>query len=281
MNTANNYPPRVKSIYAYLREAIRFYDTDNPSVARISFVIQLIVIFGGYLLAGPYAQDFYSGLEQIGNNGFDISQINSQAYIAMLNSSAVIVAIMTAIRIITYFVSLFYGIWYYHGLTQPSLSGRERASIFFSRLPKIILFNIIFYIVFYFIAIVSLVATGVLAYILPVFSVLSLIIPLVLLVINTLFIFKDLLIVEFDPGILRTAKKSLEVTKGCRKNIVLNALWLMFLRWILTALSIEMQNQLLALFVMSFLEVIFLLVFQRLTALMFVDAAGIGQNVQK
>ncbi|NLU51896.1 MAG: hypothetical protein GXX10_03400 [Clostridiaceae bacterium] len=281
MDISNNRPPRVKSIYAYLKEALRFYDTDNPRVAQISFVIQLFVIFGGYIMMGPYARDFYSMLEKIGTSGFNLSLINSEAYKAMINSAVNIMAIMAAIRVITYFVSLFYGVWYYHGRVQPSLSGKERASVFFKRLPKLIFYNFVFYAVFFIIAIVCLTATEILAYIFPLFAVLTIMMPIIFLIIDTLFIFKDLLIVEFDSGFFRTIKKSLDVTKGCRKNVVVNALWLLFLRWILNALSMDMQNQMLALFIMSFMEVIFLLTFQRLTVLMYIDAASLEQNAQK
>jgi hypothetical protein len=45
--------PKVKSIFFYLKDVVRFYDTDKPAIARIIFVLELLVMFGGTTLPCP------------------------------------------------------------------------------------------------------------------------------------------------------------------------------------------------------------------------------------
>ena len=40
---------RVKPIFFYLKESLKFYDLDRPIVSQAVFVIILAVVFGGYV----------------------------------------------------------------------------------------------------------------------------------------------------------------------------------------------------------------------------------------
>lgn len=277
---------RVKSIYAYLKDSIKFYDIQNPLVAQISFVVQLAIIFGGYAFARPYTEEFFKTFEQISVNlqsqlevkPFDISFLNSDNIMNMLNSLSTIFLILVAINSLAFIVSLFYGTYYYYSLTHPSMEGSERVTIFFRRLPKIIIFNILYYSAFA-IVVGSLILITVIAIaIIPFLSFLISVFPLAIMVFNTMFIFKNFLIIEFDVGIFRNFKKALDITKGCKKNVIINGLWPLCMGWLLSTFAVDIQNPMLSLFITAFFEVIILMISQRLTVLMFIDAASLERH---
>ena len=89
------------------------------------------------------------------------------------------------------------------------------------------------------------------------------------------------MILEFDVGIIRNFKKSMDITKGCKKRIVFNGLWPHSMTLILSTLAVDIQNPMLSLFIVAFFEVIILLISQRLIALMFIDAASLERHDNK
>jgi hypothetical protein len=91
-------------------------------------------------------------------------------------------------------------------------------------------------------------------------------------------VFKDLLIIEFDVGIFRNFKKSIDLTRGNKKQIIMNMMSLYILGWLLNMFSIDVNNALLALFISVFMESIIMIVTQRLSVLMFLDAASLERK---
>ena len=65
------------------------------------------------------------------------------------------------------------------------------------------------------------------------------------------------------------------------RSVIFNGLWPHFLGLILGTLAMDVKNQILALFIFAFFEVIVLLISQRLTALMFIDAASLERKDKK
>ncbi|MCX7772416.1 MAG: hypothetical protein N2376_04810 [Clostridia bacterium] len=289
MDNRLNPNSKVKPIYYYLKESLKFYDMEKPVVAQIIFVIQLAVIFGGYVFAMPYTQAFFKNFEQINtklqtqltSGAFDLNFLNSDLYINTMNAFFTMLMIIFAIKALSFLVGLFYGTYYYFGMTHPAKTGLQRAGVFFSRLPKLILFNVLFYIAFYFGIMLLVLTLGVATMIIPIFSVLTILLPVAVLALNTLFLFKDLLIIEFDIGIFRNFKKSLELTKNSKKNIIMNALWPLCISWLISIFAIDINNAMLSTFIASFLEVITIMVSQRLTSLMFLDAASLERLDKK
>ncbi len=289
MDNASNNTCRIKPVYAYLKESIKFYDIQNPLVAQIAFILQLAILFGGYVFTRPYMQEFTIAFEQVNvmlieqleTRNFDITLISSDIYVKMISSFVMVLLVFFIIKALSFIISLYYGANYFYGLTQPSMKGSQKTIIFFKRLPKILLFNILFYIAFYFVVMVLVLATGILAMIVPFLSILTLALPLVILALNTVFIFKDLLIIEFDVSLFRNFKKTLDLTKGCKKRVILNGLWPLCVGWLLSLFAVDIQNPIMSLFIAAFLEVIILLVSQRLTTLMFIDAASIERHDEK
>jgi hypothetical protein len=276
----------VKPISEYFRESVKFYDMDKPEVAQTVFVLLLAVIFGGYLLARPYILDLYTYYEQIyvklqGNLSLD--KLNSTVfapdiYNALAQSFLRAFLIIFSIRAVSFLVSMFYGSWYYFSKTSPEMSGMKRTSVFFSRLPKLIIFNIIFYLAYCVVSIVLLLFFVIATAFVPVLYVITALLPLGFMIVNILFVFKDLLIIEFDVGVFRNFKKALDLTRGNRKLIIMNMMCVYALEWLLSLFSIDINNAVLALFISAFIECIILLISQRLTALMFIDAAALERK---
>ncbi|HOK43657.1 MAG TPA: hypothetical protein PLD49_08330 [Thermoclostridium caenicola] len=278
----DNQPRKVRLINAYFKESIKFYDLDRPVVARVIFVLLLGVLFGGYLLARPFVFDLYTQYEQLFirlQENMSLDSLNSVlfasgAYETIARSFMYVALIFLGIRVLTFFISLFYGSWYFFGLTNPQMSGAQRTSVFFARLPKIILFNLLFYAAIYVVVAVMVVAT---VYV-PGLAVFTALLPMVILIVSTLYVFKDLLIIEFDVGPVRNFRKSLELTRNSRKYVISNMMSLYALGWLLNLFSMDVENAALALFISAFLESMLKLITQRLSVLMFIDAASLERK---
>lgn len=280
---------RIKPVYAYLKESIRFYDLDQPLVAQIIFVLQLAVVFGGYVLARPYSEKFFLYYEQVSNKltgqiesgHYDLSFLSSDLAINLMSALISMMLIYIASKAIAYLFGIFYGAYYFMSLTRSDSSPARRIADILIKYPKLIAFNILFYSAFALVTVLLFFAIGIASFIIPLFIVISPLLPFAVLVFDTLFIFKNLLIIEFDTGVFKNFKKSLDITKGCKKRIIVNGLWPVFLGFILSTLSMGIDNPLLSLFILAFFEIIIYLVTQRLIALMFIDAASLERNDKK
>jgi len=277
---------RVKSVFSYMRESWRFFDLDNPVIDKIIFVLILAVIFGGYLFARPYIENAFlyyeqinvSLLEQLESKNFDFSAINIETARKFLESMLYVIAIYAAIKAVSYIFATYYGAFYYYSLTRPDTTWNQRTVLFLKKLIKIIIFNILFYGIFALGVSLIFVLTLLISLFIPVIILILPLLPILILAIDTLFIFKNLLIIEFDTGIFKNFKVSLDITRECKKRVIFNGLWLHFLGLILETLAIDVQHPVLALFIVAFFEAMILLIFQRLTALMFIDAASVERK---
>lgn len=275
-------PRAVKPISGYFKDAFKFYDLDKPWVARMIFVLMLAVLFGGYLFARPYVLDLYTHYEQLYvqlENATDLDSVNkilsnSDIYRIIAQSFFYVFLIIVAIRLVSFLLSLFFGSWYYFELTNPQMPGAKRVSVYFSRLPKIILFNFLFYGAIYLVTAVL----AVLTLYAPALALFTSMLPIAILIISTLYVFKDLLIIEFNVGVFRNFKKALELTRFNRKNIIINMMCLYALNLLLNMFSIDVNNAALSLFISAFLECILTLISQRLAVLMFLDAASLERK---
>jgi hypothetical protein len=289
MDNRPNSISRVKPLFAYLKESAKFYDTRNPFIAQIIFVLELAVIFGGNILAKPYTDEFAKTFEQINvqiqsqlqSNNLNLTLLNSELFINLSDSLTNVLLIMLAINSVSFIVGLFYGTYYYFSLTDPSIKDSRAASIFFRRLPKLIMFNILFYCIFFIIILVLMLVFGLASVFVSFFAFFLALLPMIFLILNALFIFKDLLIIEYNIGILRNFKKAWDITKDSRRNIILNGLWPVLTGWLLSTLAADLRNQMLSMFIAAFIDVIIVLMTQRLAALMFIDAASLERHDKK
>ncbi len=280
---------RIKPVYAYLKESFKFYDVDQPLVAQILFVLQLAAVFGGYVIARPYTEKFFLYYEQISNKfiwqidaqSYDLSFLNSDLAINTINAFITVMLIYFASKTIAYFFGVFFGAYYFMSLTRSDSSPSQRISDIISKYPRLIIFNVLFYGIFAIVLVLVFLAAGLLSMIMPMFIVLTPLLPFTVLAIDALFIFKNLLIIEFDTGVFRNFKKALDITKGCKRRVIINGLWPVCLGLLLSSFSIGISNPLLSLFILAFFEVIIHMITQRLIALMFIDASSLERNDKK
>ena len=277
---------RVKSVFSYMRESWRFFDLDNPVIDKIIFVLILAVIFGGYLFARPYIENAFLYYEQINVNlmeqieakSLDFSAIDNETAMKFFESMLNVMAIYAVIKAVAYILATYYGVFYYYSLTNPDTSWDQRTVLFLKKLIKLIIFNILFYGIFALGIFIIFVLTLLISLFIPLIILILPLLPIAVLVVDILFIFKNLLIIEFDTGIFKNFKVALDITRECKKRVIFNGLWLHFLGLILETLAIDVQHPVLALFIVAFFEAMILLIFQRLTALMFIDAASIERK---
>ncbi len=271
---------KVKSIVYYLKDAIKFYDTENPWVARILFVVMLGIIFGSYWLTSPFTQTFFENaksfstyMKENGVAAIGPSMLSVQPYLDMLRPLLMVMLILGGVQVLNYFIGMVYGTYYYSGLTHPETSLRERLMLFVSRLPKLIVFNILFYLAFGVAIGAYVIITALLTMLFPLFAVLILMSSVLILIVSALFVFKDYLIIEFNPSLKLNLRKTLDITKNSKKNIIINVTWPICIQWLLSGLIADVGDAVLAMFIASFLEAVLQLIRQRLVVLMFMDAA--------
>lgn len=289
MDRQKGQPCRVKSIFFYLKESLKFYDIDRPIVAQVVFILVLAILFGGYIFAKPYTEDVFlyyeqisvSLMEQVEAKNIDFSAINIEIVYKMLESTSIVLAVYAVINAFAYIIATYYGAFYFHSLTDTDSTWIQRTTMFMKRLFKIIIFNVLFYGIFALVVFLLSMLIVFIAFFMPAIIAVTTFLPFAVLAVDMIFIFKNLLILEFDTGVFKNFKVALDITKGCKRRVIFNGLWPHFLGLILGTLAMDVKNQILALFIFAFFEVIVLLISQRLTALMFIDAASLERKDKK
>ena len=280
----------VKPIFAYFKDSFRFHHMDNPIIPQTVFVVILAIIFSGNLIARPYVQSFQIYYEQFAVQFSELnletvdiavvySMFETELFKQLINTIIIAGGILLIIKILSYFVALFYGSYYFYSLTRPETTLSQRINMFLQRLPKIIGFNALFYFILVFAFITFILLLALIGMVLPALVVLiAPAIPILIIIIDLVFIFKNLLIIEFDPAILQNFKKSFDIVKKFTGRIVSNGLFPHILALMLTAIAADINNQLLSLFIVAFFEVIILLFAQRLIVLMFIDLTSLKSD---
>lgn len=277
-NNETPYLGRIKPIFFYLKDSFKFYELDRPLITEVLFLILLTVFFGGYLLAMPYVEDFQLYYEQFSvriseAEIVDYTSLDPELVMNLANAMLASMGIFIAVRAITYFIGIYYGSLYFFSLTRPDTTLAQRNSVVLSKVLKVVVFNLLFYLIFGIFIFTFILFISVIAKLIPTLIVLATSLPAVIILLDLMFMFKNLLIIEFDVGITNNLKKSLDITRGYKGRVMSNGLFPYLLILILGTIALNIQNKLLALFMLAFFEAIILMVSNRLTTLMFVDAA--------
>jgi len=151
---------------------------------------------------------------------------------------------------------------------------------YFKALPRYIAFNILFYLCAGILFLIILVASSFVAMLLPLFSLVILLIPAVWFVVQVLFIFKDAVFLDTGAGVFKNFSLSLKLSSGNRIMIGRNVFFIFVLNWIIRMISTG-NSVLISMFIFSFMEVIMLLIMQRLTALMYMDRTRVEKDDPK
>lgn len=284
----NNYF-KVKPLFAYFKEGIKYYDLDNPNIAHTVFVLILAIVFGGNVLARPYIEKVMVYFEQLtiqlseqNLDAFDISSLDTELIYNMTEALLITMGILLLVKALSYLVSLFYGSYYFYSLTRPETTLNQRIGMFFQRLPKLLGFNILYYLMFGLGILILFMVMSIIGMFFPsLFIIFSPVIPILVIIIDLVFTFKNLLIIQYDVSIPENFKKSLEIIRECKARVINNGLTPHILLLLLASAPSGISNQLLALFIVAFIEVILVLFSSRLTTLMFLDVTDLKRADKK
>ncbi len=277
---------RIKHFTYYFRRMMKFYDLKANVVPQVLFVLFLVVSFGFRVLAQPtmmdyniYFQQMYNTLAEIlsaDNVNTQLQNVmqfqNSEVFMRVVSISLKVMGIFAIQQILMALLSFFYLGGYLVDLESKSPTFSAYVNKFFKALPRYLLFNIIFYVaiivVFFILVFIMSLAVLVLPGFAFVSSFIIALIPMAWFIVQVMFIFKDTTFLDTGVSLLQNFKTSLKLSKGYRFIIARNIIFISFLNLIIGRFTIE--SQLVSMFIVSFFEVIIILIRQRLVALMYI-----------
>ena len=309
MQQPDKTPPAIKGLFFYFRDIIRFHDAGTPRFVQVLFVLMLAVLYGSMLLMAPYVKQLdilYQGimntLLEAPDNETALKSLETlltpEKRTALIASIGSILGITLIARVLAQGMAILYGYVWHQG-HLPTNGGANRGSAdasvrtlqglpaahtvhaslraFLFRLPRLVAVNALFYVVLLAAGIALSVVFGILGVLVPIFAVLLyILIPMLYLVATALFAFKDLSVLSGRTRVLETFPVSWKLTRGSRRILVGNMVLLNVLAMLISSLAGgNAAGSPAAAFVVTFLDVIMLLVTQRLVVRMYEDARGI------
>lgn len=275
---------------------MKFYDLRVQGVPQALFILLLAASFGMRVLLQPYVTDLAIYQQQILNSLQSVLSQGSLTSPAVMNSLTeiilsegytLLISLMVKIlgfiflqQAIMMLLSFFYLGSYMVDLESSSSTLSQYFKKYFKALPRYIAFNILFYLCAGILFLIILVASSFVAMLLPLFSLVILLIPAVWFVVQVLFIFKDAVFLDTGAGVFKNFSLSLKLSSGNRIMIGRNVFFIFVLNWIIRMISTG-NSVLISMFIFSFMEVIMLLIMQRLTALMYMDRTRVEKDDPK
>lgn len=284
----------VKRLFHYFKDILKFYEVGTPRFVQLVFVIMLAILFGSILLINPHVQEVeritqivMSGLAEANDNTAALRNVQElltpERQSAFINNILIILGVMTLARIIAQVIAIFYGyVWHLNNLTPDLPLGFALKGFLFAA-PRLLLVNTVFFLALIIVTLfISVVFAG-LSFIVPgIVVMLSFIIPLVYLVAVALFAFRDMSVLSAGTGLIKTFIASWKLTEGSRKTVVSNLVTLQVLGFLISSLAGGNSTASpVAAFAVSFVEVIMILVTQRLVVRMYEDARGMVIKAEK
>lgn len=267
-----------------------FYDLKAKGVPQVIFVLLLAVSFGFMLIARPVILDYSIYLQQLNNTYMDIfssgsandpSAIyrsaleiqNSETFYRLLSASLKIIGLFALQQLLLMLLSFFYLGAYLCDLESEGSTFSCYIRKFLKALPRFVGFNLIFYmaVVILLFALVFLfaLASTLMQVLIFALGFITLLIPVGWFIVQVIFIFKDITFLDTGVTIWRNFKLSMQLSKGNRVMIARNIIFIELLYLLIRMFTVE--SQLISMFIISFLEVIILLIKQRLIALMYIS----------
>ncbi len=278
----------IKSLIFYMKDAIRFHDAGVPVVVQVMFVLMVAVLFGGYVLALPYAADLnrisvgvITKLQEMSAadpKSADIaSVVTPEVTAGMIAGLGSFLGWMLTAKILVQALSLFYAYLWHLKRVTPDLPFGMAVKGFLMKTPRLIINNLIFYGLIVLAGVAASVVFSLIGLILPPLAVLlASAIPILYFVATSVFAFRDMSVLVGGTGAIRTFPAVWRLTAGCRRAVVGNMMMMYLLGMAVSWVAVGISGQaLVATFIAAFLEVILLLITQRLVVRMYEDASGI------
>lgn len=281
---------KIGHFFVYLRRMMKFYDIKARGVPQVLFVLLLAVSFGFVILLQPIALDYNIYVQQVYNTYIDIlsseniedSSVllksllelrNSEMFLELIAISLKIIGYMLLQQILMKILAYFYMGAYLCDLENEGFSFACYFRKFLKAFPRYAGFNIIFYLVLFLVFIAVIFIYILLTAFIPILSFASgfvvYLIPLAWFIIQVIFIFKDIVFLDTGVSIWRNFRLSVQLSAGNRSIIAKNIIFIVFLNMLIRMFTFK--SMLVSLFVVSFLEVIILLIRQRLVVLMYLS----------
>lgn len=251
---------------------MKFYDLKVQGVPQALFVLLLAVLFGsGILIMVELYEDLQQYLAVFPDLFSEPDNIEpfmtfflSEEYAQMVETMLKIFGIIVIQYALSMLLSFFYLGAYLVDLEANEVSFSAYMRKFLTALPRFIGFQVLFFI-------------SLLAVILPLMYFVIVLLPFAWLVIEAIFIFKEITLLDTGVGIFKNFALSWKLSAGNRfmigRNIFFIVLLSMFVRMFVVG-----SNVLLSLFITSFIEVIVLLIKQRLIALMYISRTRVARD---
>lgn len=280
--------PVIKGLFSYFRDIIRFHDAGSPRFVQVLFVLMLAVLYGSVLLMAPHVrqldilqQGILAGISEAAGNEAALQSLQAmmtpEKQAAILSTVGAILAITLAARVLAQGMAILYGyVWHLgHQAGEHTLHQAMRAFLF--RLPRLVLVNLLFFAALLVAGIALSVVFGILGMLVPVFAVLLYVaIPILYLVVTALFSFRDLSVLSGRTRVIETFTACWRLSAGNRRALVGNLVLLNVLAMLISSIAGgNAAGSPVAAFVVTFLDVIVLLVTQRLIVRMYEDARGL------
>jgi hypothetical protein len=270
---------------------MKFYDLKVQGVPQALFVLLLAVLFGSGILINPLIGELNINYQQFLAiyNDFSSTPENIDAFMTFFLSEEYAQMVETMLKIfgiiviqyaLSMLLSFFYLGAYLVDLEAQEVSFDAYMRKFLTALPRFIGFQVLFFIGLGILGVFFLFFISLLAVILPLMYFVIVLLPFAWLVIEAIFIFKEITLLDTGVGIFKNFALSWKLSAGNRfmigRNIFFIVLLSMFVRMFVVG-----SNVLLSLFITSFIEVIVLLIKQRLIALMYISRTRVARDNNK
>ena len=272
---------------------MKFYELKVQGVPQVIFLLLLAASFGLRVLLQPYVTELFIYQQQVLNSiQTTMSQgsladpgvmealtgiIFSEEYTQLIGLMFRILGFIFIQQIVIMFLSFFYlGSYMVDQETiAPTLS--QYVKKYLKALPRYIAFNLLYFLCVGILFVIIMVVSSFAAMFLPILSFIIILLPIGWFIIQAMFIFKDVTFLDTGVGVFRNFILSLKLSSGNRIIIGKNIFFIVFLNWIIGIISAN-NSLLVSLFIFSFLEVIVLLIRQRLTALMYLERTRVEKS---
>lgn len=284
----------IRHFTYYIKRMFKFYGLKAQYVPQVLFVMLLLVSFGFRLIAQPalvnmsiYQQQWVNILlEKVSTNSVTNPSMMNQLMFQIMGSEEFLQFVTELVKVFGILllqqVLLVNLLFFYLGAYLVDLETKNPAATqyftkFLKAFPRYIGFNAIYYILLF---IFFMILLSFLSYVMMFLPIASGLLPVAWFLSQVIFIFKDVPLLDTRVSIFKNFRLAWKLSSGNRVMIGVNTFFLeslammLFLLPIITILQ-ESTHITMTLFIVSFLEVIVLLIRQRLVALMYFDRTRI------
>jgi hypothetical protein len=287
----------IRHFTYYVKRMFKFYDLKAQVVPQVLFVMLLLVSFGFRLAAQPalinmsiYQQQFViTYIEELNPNAasnptqfYDLTfqMINSETYLKLVAEFLKVSGMLLLQQALLHFLLFFYLGAYLTDLETKNPSAAQYFSKFFQAFPRYAGFNVLYYILLFILFMILCVFLSFVLMFLPIASVM---LPVAWFLTQVFFIFKDVPLLDTRVGVFKNFRLAWKLSSGNRIMIGVNTFFIesmAMMLFLLPIVSILQESRKITptLFIVSFLEVIVLLIRQRLITLMYFDRTRIARE---